>query len=58
MKRKFTTERSQQIEKEFKERIKKAICQLCKIGVYRQHHDNPNEFLKCPICGHTIKKEI
>ncbi len=40
----------------FDEEVLYRFCHECNAGIYRQHHEFPHKYIKCPVCGHT--KEI
>ena len=35
------------------EEIQKMVCSECRSGVLRQHHEMPDQYLKCGLCGFT-----
>lgn len=40
-------------QEEFDREVMSKICKICHSGVYMQHPEFPEKYLKCPICGHT-----
>lgn len=49
----FSPEELAKLVKESEKKILAKICQMCHMGVLKPHHEKPNLWMKCEICGWT-----
>lgn len=53
MRNKRTTKSIDELMDEYDKKINNRVCKMCNVGYYRLHHDDPNRYETCTICGHS-----